>query len=188
MIYGFFFVIFVVVVILFFYGRHSAKKRIDDIFLGNADGLGMWRYTPEEWKTFSEDYFPWVENKDSAGILFISHDEILISNRQGELLLNLAYQYLLVDIEYDDSSSVFHIKLKKLLSDYKGIKTYDEYCTELSIPLPPGNAEKANRVIEQVHQAERERSANLQSDASKDLVFAQFLNSPTDEDKPDNSQ
>ncbi len=183
MAFGFFFVIFVIAVILYFVGRNYSKKRIENMLSGNDGILGRWQYTPEEWKKFSEDYFPWVYNKDAAGILSISLDTILISNREDELFLDLTYQYILSHIEYRDELSVFHLKLKKLKSSYEGVKTYYDGYTELQIPLPPGNAEKANHIVEQFNQDTRERSENLQSSASKDLVFAQFLNNQTDEDK-----
>jgi len=183
MAFGFFFVIFAAAAILFFIGWRGGRKRINDIFLGNAAVLGRWEYTPEEWKIFSEDYFPWVKNKDLAGIFSISDDAILISNGQDELFLDLINQHVLAHIEYRDDPSILHIKLKKLKRSTRYEKIYYDDYKELQIPLPPGNAEKANRIVEQFHQIAREMFEATKGMASSDLVFGQFLNSRTDEDK-----
>ena len=189
MAYVFFFVVFVVAGLLFFIGWRSRRKRINEIFLGKVAALGRWNYTPEEWKKFSEEHFPWVKNKDSAGIFSISDEDILISNGQDEFFRDLTYKYLLAHIEYRDDSSIFYIKMKKLKAQNgSNEKVYYQGYEELSIPLPPGNAEKADRVIERLRQIAREKFEASQGQASTDLVFGQFLNSPTDEDKSQNSQ
>jgi hypothetical protein len=168
-------------VIVIFFSQRSRKKHIKDLYLGKTAVLGRWEYTPEEWKKFSEDYFPWVRNKDSAGIFSISEDAILISNGRDELYLDLAYRHILMHIEYCDEPPVFHIKLKKLKYEMRGGgKVYYDDFVEMEIPLPPGNAELANRIVERFKEIEKADFEATRSMASSDLVFAQFLNEQPD--------
>jgi len=179
-------ILFAAAVILIFISWRSGKKRINDIFLGKTAALGRWEYTPEEWKIYSARYFPWVGNKDLAGIFSIAEDAILISNGRDELFLDLTYKHILAHIEYNDDSSVFHIKLKKLKRSTRFEKIYYDGYQELEIPLPPGNAEKANRIVEQFEQIAREDFEATRSMASSDLIFGYSLNTPPDNDEFEN--
>lgn len=163
-----------VIVILF--SIRSRKRHIRDLYLGKTAVLGRWEYTPEQWRQYSEDYFPWVTNKNSAGILAISEDAILISNGRDELFLDLSYQHILMHIEYSDEPSVFHIKLKKLKHNSRYGKVYYDKLVEMDIPLPPGNAQQANRIVERFKEIEKADFEATRSMASSDLVFAQLLN------------
>ncbi len=175
-----------VIVVLF--SIRSRKRHIRDLYLGKTAVLGRWEYTQEQWRQYSEDYFPWVKNKNSAGILAIAENAILISNGRDELFLDLAYRHVLMHIEYSDEPSVFHIKLKKLKHRVKGGgEVYYDKLVEMEIPLPPGNAEQANRIVERFKEIEKADFEATRSMASSDLVFAQFLNDQTMGIEPENT-
>lgn len=180
---GYIIFLFIVGVILIFLNWRRKRKQIDEAWLESAVVLGRWKYTPEQWKKLSEDYFPWIKNKDLPGEFSISDDSILISNGKDEFFRDLKGEWTLTDISYRDGSPIFHIKLRKMrLNQSLGYYDYEE----IWIPLPPGNAEKTTRVVEHFHQNTKESTENLKGAGTNDLLFGQFLNSESDDEKTEN--
>lgn len=60
---------------------------------------------------------------------------------------------------------------------------YEHFYEDLWIPIPPGNTEKARRIVEHFHENMRIMKENLKGAATNDLLFGQFLNSEVSEDE-----
>ncbi len=178
--------IFLVILAIVFtiYTWQKRRKKIEAVWLEDSgtNVLERWRYSPEEWKKFAEEDFSWVTNKDSPGEFSISDDSILISNGSDEFFRDLQRDWVLTSIEFRETTSIFKIILRRSVSN--NLRDAYEYDYEdVWIPIPPGNTEKARRIVEHFEEIKRVMKENLRGATTNDLLFGQFLNSESSEDE-----
>jgi hypothetical protein len=177
-------VLIILTIALIIYTWQRRRKKIDAIWLEDSDTnvLERWKYSPEEWKKFAEDDFSWVKNKDLPGEFSISDDSILISNGRDEFFRDINGEWTLTNIEFRESTSIFRIKLRQSREN-RSIDMYEYFYEDLWIPIPPGNTEKARRIVEHFYENMRIMKENLKGAGTNDLLFGQFLNSEISEDE-----
>jgi len=73
-----------IVVFVYFLRRRKRRETIESIQTG-TNVLVSWLYSPEDWKTYVEDASSdWIKNKDIPGEVFITPENIYVTNGTDE--------------------------------------------------------------------------------------------------------